>query len=67
MFSMLFKFRMTECKSVSTPLHRNMLCPDSGKACDLKRFQQIVESLIYLTITQPDLNYTLRMISQFMA
>ena len=37
--SMLFKFDMADCKSISTPLDRNVkLRPDSGKACDPKRF-----------------------------
>ena len=33
--SMLFKFGMTDCKSVSTPLYRNLkLHPDSEMTCD---------------------------------
>ena len=66
--SMLFKFRMTTCKSLSTPRDRNVkLRPDSGMACDPKRFRQIVESLIYLTLTRSDLSYPVIMINQFMA
>ena len=50
--SMLFKFGMADCKSISTPLDRTVkLRPDSGKVCDPTRFRQIVGSLIYLTIT----------------
>ena len=66
--SMLFKFKMTNCNSVSTPLDRTIkLRPDFGKVCDPTRFRQIVRSLIYLTITRPDLSYPVRVISQFMA
>ena len=66
--SMLFKFGMADCKSVSTPLDRTVkLHPDTGKVCDLMRFRQIVGSLINLTITRPDLSYTVGVISQFMA
>ena len=37
--SMLFKFGMADCKSVSTPLDRTVkLRPDSGKVCDPTRF-----------------------------
>ena len=43
------------------------LCLDSGKVCDPTRFRQIVGSLIYLTITRPDLSYPVEVISQFMA
>jgi hypothetical protein len=66
--SMLFKFGMAECKPISTPLDRTVkLRPDSGKVCDPTRFQQIVGSLIYLTITRPDLSYPVGVISQYMA
>ena len=41
--------------------------PDSGTVCDPTRFRQIVGSLIYLTITRPDLSYPVGVISQFMA
>ena len=65
---MLFKFSMTECKSVSTPLDMNVkLRSDSGITCDSKRFQQIVGTLIYLTITRPDLSYQVGLISEFMS
>ena len=65
--SMLFKFGMADYKSISTPLERNLkLCRDSRKVCDLTRFRQIVGSLIYLTIAQPDVNYPIGLISQFM-
>ena len=68
MLSMLFKFGMADCKSVLTPLDRTVkLRPDTGKVCDPTRFCQIVGSLIYLTITRPDLSYPVEVISQFMA
>ena len=66
--SMLFKFGMADCKSISTPLDRIVkLRHDSGKVCDPTRLRQIVGSLIYLTITRPDLSYPVGVISQFMA
>jgi hypothetical protein len=56
--SMLFKFGMVDCKSISMPLDRTVkLRPDSGKVCNLTWFRQIVGSLIYLTITRPNLSY----------
>ena len=61
---MFFKFGMTECKSVLTPLDENVkLRPNSGMSCDQKKFQQIVGSLIYLTITRSNLSYPVRLIS----
>jgi hypothetical protein len=65
---MLFKFGMADCKPISTPLDRTVKHrPDSVKVCDPTRFRQIVGSLIYLTITQPDLSYPVGVISQYMA
>jgi hypothetical protein len=65
--SMLFKFGMADCKSILTPLDRSVKhCPDSGKVCDPTRFRRIIESLIYLTITRPDLSYPVGVISQYM-
>ena len=46
--------------------HGQQLRPDSGKVCDPMRFRQIVGSLIYLTITRPDLSYLVGVVSQFM-
>jgi hypothetical protein len=67
-FSMLFKFGMADCKPISTPLDRTVKHrPDSGKVCDPTRFRQIVGSLIYPTITRPDLSYPVGVISQYMA
>ena len=57
-----------DCRSVSTPLDRTVkLHLDSGKVCDPTRFRQIVRSLIYLTITRPDLSYPVGVINQLMA
>ena len=64
---MLYKFGMTDCRPIATPLDKNLkLCSDLGTACNETRSQQIVGSLIYLTITRPDLNYPIEVISQFM-
>ena len=66
--NMLFKFGMTDCKSVSTPLDRNIkLCHESTLACDDTQFRRNVRSLIYLTITRPDLSYPIGLISQIMS
>ena len=57
--NLLYKFGMTECKSSTTPLNRNLkLDVDSGtRECEPTFYRQLVGSLIYLTITQPDLSY----------
>ena len=49
---------MTDCWSVTTTLDHNQKLPhDSGTTCYKLGFGQIVGSLIYLTITWPDLSY----------
>ena len=52
--NLLYKFRMAKCKSVPTPLDRNLnLDLDSGTiACEPTQYRQLIRSLIYLTITQ---------------
>ena len=64
----LYKFGLTECKPVSTPLDRNLkIVADSGMAvCDLTKYRQLIGNLIYLTITRPDLSYSVGLLSQFM-
>ena len=65
--NMLFKFGMTACKSVATPVDRNeKLQNDPSPACDHLRFRQIIRGLIYLTIPWPDLSYPTGLLSQFM-
>ena len=49
---------MTDCQSVTTPLDKNQnLRHNSTLTGDEKWCQQIVRSLICLTITQPNLSY----------
>ena len=66
--NLLYKFGMTECKSIATPLDRNLkLDADSGaKECEPTQYRQLIGSLIYLTITRPDLSYPVGLLSQFM-
>ena len=55
-------------KSVPTPLDQNLkLDADSGtKEYEPIHYHKLVGSLIYLTITRPDLNYPIGLLSQFM-
>lgn len=61
-------FGMRESKTKSTPIEPNFkLKKDEGKILkDAIRFRQLVGSLIYLTITRPDIAYSVGEISQFM-
>ena len=66
--NLLYKFGLTECKPVSTPLNRNLqIDVDSGTAVvHPTKYCQLIGNLIYLTITRPDLNYSVGLLSQFM-
>jgi len=59
---------MTGCKPISIPLEQNVkLSPDEGDLMeDTIMYRRIVGSLIYMTITRPDLSYAVEVVNQFM-
>ncbi|MCO5567572.1 hypothetical protein L7F22_021266 [Adiantum nelumboides] len=65
---MLEKYGMTAaCKPVDTPLDQNVKLVDDGHYIeDVTMYRKMVGSLIYLTITKPDLSYAVGVVSQFM-
>jgi hypothetical protein len=64
----LSKYGMTGCKPISIPLEQNVkLSANEGDIVeDTTMYKCIVGSLIYMTITRPDLSYAVRVVSQFM-
>ena len=66
--NLLYKFGMTECKPVSTPLDRNLKIDASSGTAESEptEYRQLIDNLIYLTITRPDLNYLVGLLSQFL-
>jgi hypothetical protein len=64
----LFEYGMMGCKPISIPLEQNVkLRLDEGDLVeDTTMYRRIVGSLIYMTITRPDLSYAVGMVSQFM-
>jgi hypothetical protein len=63
----LFEYGMTGCKPISIPLEQNVkLSPYEGDFMeDTIVYRSIMESLIYMTITRPDLSYAIGVVSQF--
>ncbi len=64
----LSKYGMTGYKPISIPLEQNVkLNADGGDLVeDTTMYIRIVGNLIYMTITRPNLNYVVGMVSQFM-
>ena len=64
----LEKYGMLDCKPVSTPTEVNArLCSTDGKDLeDVTMYRGLVGSLIYLTLTRPDVAYALSVVSRFM-
>ncbi|XP_019105476.2 uncharacterized mitochondrial protein AtMg00810-like [Beta vulgaris subsp. vulgaris] len=59
---------MVDCKPMSTPMEVNgRLCSVEGRDLeDVNMYRQLVGSLIYLTLTKPDIAYAVSVISRFM-
>ena len=59
---------MTECKPVATPLDRNLKLDANSGTEDYEptHYHQLGSSMIYLTITRPDLSYSVSLLRQFM-
>ncbi|XP_038983646.1 uncharacterized mitochondrial protein AtMg00810-like [Phoenix dactylifera] len=59
---------LTDSKTVDSPLEMNAkLLPTDGELLtDATLYRQLVGSLIYLTVTRPDISYAVTLVSQFM-
>uniref|UniRef100_A0A2N9IUD6 Reverse transcriptase Ty1/copia-type domain-containing protein n=1 Tax=Fagus sylvatica TaxID=28930 RepID=A0A2N9IUD6_FAGSY len=66
---LLSKAGLTDSKTVSTPLELNVKLniTDGEPLSDATLYRQLVGSLIYLTVTRPDLAYVVYLVSQFMS
>ncbi|KAJ9563192.1 hypothetical protein OSB04_008352 [Centaurea solstitialis] len=66
---LLSKAGLSDNKVASTPLEHNLhLAPNAGTPLqDPTRYRQLVGSLVYLTVTRPDIAYAVHTVSQFMA
>ena len=67
--NLISRASITDSKIVDTPIEYNCyLNSHDGKSLsDATLYRQLVRSLIYLTVTRPDISYAVHVISQFMA
>ena len=54
-------FDMLDCKSMATPMdtNLNLLSDESSGLADMTQYRQIIESLMYLTNTRPDICFAM--------
>ncbi|GMI77806.1 hypothetical protein HRI_001449800 [Hibiscus trionum] len=66
---LLQRYGMLDCKPISTPMDPNIkLQIDEGKDLeDTTMYRQLVGSLIYLTLSRPDITYAVGVASRYMS
>lgn len=65
---LLQKIGMVDCKPISTPMEPNSrICAHEDKDLEsAKMYQILVGSLIYLTLSRPDISYVVGVLSRYM-
>jgi len=65
---LLKKFGMLKCKPISAPMEPNTkICAHEGKDLeDATMYRQLVGTLIYLTLTRPDISFAVGVMSRYM-
>ena len=66
---MLRRFKMDNCTPVATPTaHGEHLCKEDGEQkVDKKQYRSIVGSLMFLTNTRPDLQFSVSLVARYMS
>jgi len=66
---LLQRYGMLDCKPISTPMDPNVkFQKDEGRNLeDVTMYQKMVGSLIYLTLTRPDISYSVGVVSRYMS
>jgi hypothetical protein len=61
------KFNMAELKPVSTPMSSvaSLGLDEDGEAVDQREYRSMIDSLLYLTVTRPDIQFTVGQCARF--
>ncbi|XP_057950863.1 uncharacterized mitochondrial protein AtMg00810-like [Malania oleifera] len=66
--NLVSKAGLTNSKTCTSPLEPNIrLLTDGESLPDATLYRQLVSSLIYLTLTHPNISYAIHLVSQFMS
>jgi hypothetical protein len=63
------KFKMVELKPVFTPMSSatSLGLDEDGKAVDQREYRSMIGSLLYLTVTRPDIQFDVGLCARFQA
>ena len=66
---LLKKFNLENVKSISTPMVVNtkLDADEKGKSVDQKQFRGMIGSLLYLTVSRPDIHFSVCLCAHFQA
>jgi transketolase len=69
MKGLMKKFNMTELKPVSTLISStaSLGLDEDGEAMDQREYMSMIDSLLYLTVTRPDIQFIVEMCARFQA
>jgi hypothetical protein len=69
MKDLMKKFNMAELKPVSTPMSSAALLgsDEDGKALDQREYMSMIDSLLYFTVTWPNIQFTMGLCARFLA
>jgi hypothetical protein len=67
--NLMKKFNMVELKTVSTPMSSTVSLglDEDGEAVDQKEYKSMIDSLLYLTATRPNIQFAMELCALFQA
>jgi hypothetical protein len=67
--SLLVRFGMEQCHTLTVPMSQSthLKTEMNTPPCDLQSYQALVGCLLFVTITYPDISYSVRCVSRYLA